>query len=157
MHWAYLCHTYGLIAVIFMAMYSMGTVGTRNVLIILTQPRKPSRLAAQFSLNLGRRLIYYSERVPPFYLKSMLTQFSFVLTITICRVLRLRRNTYWQQYASFYCLVSLAGLRILGKGGLFATPPLEDALLGLRALPLQLEQVALIYSLSVALWPTAKH
>ena len=32
------------------------------------------------------------------------------------RVLRLRRNTRWQQYASFYSILSRAGLRHIGKG-----------------------------------------
>ncbi len=39
---------------------------------------------------------------------------------------------------------------ILGKGGLFVAPPLEDALLCLEALLPKLEQVVPIYSLSVA-------
>ncbi len=43
---------------------------------------------------------------------------------------------------------------ILGKIRLFVAPPLEIALLGLQP---ELEQVVPIYSLSVAVLPTAKH
>ncbi len=51
--------------------------------------------------------------------------------VFVGRVLRLRRNTHWQKNASFDSLLSRAGLGvILGKGGLFVTPPL-DCLTGL--------------------------
>ena len=46
---------------------------------------------------------------------------------------------------------------ILGKGGLLVAPPLEDGLAGLRAFLPDLEQIVPIRSLSVAVWPTAKH
>ena len=46
---------------------------------------------------------------------------------------------------------------ILGKGGLFVEPPLEGCLTRLTALLPELEQVVPIYSLLVAVWPTAKH
>ena len=39
---------------------------------------------------------------------------------------------------------------ILGKGGLFVTPVLEDCLTGITG-------ISTDYSLSVAVWPTAKH
>ena len=35
--------------------------------------------------------------------------------LTYCRVLRLRRNTHWQEYVNFDSLLSREG--ILGKGG----------------------------------------
>ncbi len=46
-------------------------------------------------------------------------------------VLRLRRNTHWQEGTSFDNLLSHAGLGHMGKGGLYVTPPLEDCLTGL--------------------------
>ncbi len=53
---------------------------------------------------------------------------AWVIIIFVGRVLRLRRNTHWQDIASFDSLLSLG---ILGKGGLFVVPPLEDCLTGL--------------------------
>ncbi len=44
------------------------------------------------------------------------------------RVLRLRRNTRWHLHTSFDSLFSRTALGILGKGGLFVTPPLQDCL-----------------------------
>ena len=47
---------------------------------------------------------------------------------------------------------------ILGKGGLFVAPLLEDCLTGpYWALLPELEQVLLNYSLSIAVWVTARH
>ena len=72
------------------------------------------------------------------------------------RVLRLRRTTHWQKYASFDSLLSRAGLeRILEKNGLFEAPPLENCLTELTALLPELEQVVPIHSLDR--WQTAKH
>ena len=49
----------------------------------------------------------------------------------IGRVLRLRRNAYWYNFARFDSLlfVELAQ-SIMGKGVLFVTPPLEDCITG---------------------------
>ena len=46
---------------------------------------------------------------------------------------------------------------ILGKGGLFVAPPLEECLTGLMGSSTQLEHVVLIYSFSVVVWRTARH
>ncbi len=46
---------------------------------------------------------------------------------------------------------------ILGKGGLFVAPPFEDWANGLFYPSWRLEQVVPIYSLSIAVRPTAKH
>ncbi len=46
---------------------------------------------------------------------------------------------------------------ILGKDGLFMLQSIEDCITGERALLPELEQVVPIYSLSVAVLPTAKH
>ncbi len=51
--------------------------------------------------------------------------------VIVGRVLRLRRITHWQLCASFESLLSPAGLRHLGKGGLLVASPLEDCLNGL--------------------------
>ena len=59
---------------------------------------------------------------------SFLTTFlGWVLGHVVGRILRLRRNTEWQEYANFNSLLSGAGLGNLGKGG-FVTPSIEDCL-----------------------------
>ncbi len=64
----------------------------------------------------------------------------------VIRVLRLRRNTHWQKYASLGSLLPVLAKGILGKGRL-----------GYRALLPELQQVILINSLLVAVWRTARH
>ena len=61
-----------------------------------------------------------------------------------CRVLRLRRNTHWQD-------IAVQG--ILGKGGmLVVVPPLEDCIARLTGSSTQAGT-----GLSLAVWTTAKH
>ena len=62
-------------------------------------------------------------------------------------------------YASFDSLLSRAGLGRLGKGLIVrdTTTRYIALLQGSRALLPKLEQVVPIYSLSGAVWPTAKH
>ena len=69
------------------------------------------------------------------------------------RVLRLRRNTHWQGYASFDSLLSLEMAEdILGKGELLMAHPLEGLLTGLTGSSTLLEQVV-----STKVWLTARH
>ena len=50
----------------------------------------------------------------------------------VVRALRLRRNTHWQDYASFDSLLARAGLGHLVKGWIVCgTPAIEDCLTGL--------------------------
>ena len=73
------------------------------------------------------------------------------LGIIICRVLRRRQITYWQNrttYSSFSKL-SRAGFRHLEKGWIVRVT--------LTGSSNKLEQVVPIYSLSISTWLTAKH
>ena len=73
------------------------------------------------------------------------------------RVLRLWQNAHWQEYASFDSLLPRAGLGQFGKGWNIRGTTTRRRLTKLEALLPELEQVVPIYSLSVAVGPTAKH
>ena len=72
-------------------------------------------------------------------------------------VLRLRRNTHWQEYASFDRMLSCTGLRHLGKGCIVRDTTSRRLETGPTALLSKLEYVVRIYSLLIATWPTARH
>ncbi len=79
-------------------------------------------------------------------------------TIIVGRVLRLRRNTDWQDYVRFDSLLSRAALGHLGKGWIVrGTTTTRLPFWVQKALLPELEQVVPSYSLTVAVLPTARH
>ncbi len=75
--------------------------------------------------------------------------------VFVGRLLRLRRNTHWPEYASFDSLISRAGLGNFGKGWIVR----DTTTTGLTgsSTPSWNKLLRFTADCLVALWPTAKH